>query len=396
MIHPHLGDWGDGSEETADAGQGGQGGQGGHTGLAPVLDRSSTFALDEAAEDALARRDGVDRIDTYGRFGTSTTRQAGDLVARLEGAEAGLVTASGMAAISSVFHALVPAGGRIVASEGVYGGTDELLDVDLPARGVTVTRFDAADPAALETALAAGPADLVWCEAISNPRIEVPDLRALAGRCEAAGVPLGVDATFAGGMAVRPVERGASLVVHSATKFLNGHSDVVAGVVCGQRALVARAYGVMTRHGGCVDPMGAWLLIRGLRTLPVRWARQSETAGRLAKALVEHPAVQRVFYPGLDPEAAARLDSPGAMLSFELADWPAARRFLFQTRLCTHATSLGGVETLVSNPARSSHATLPPARLEALGITPGLVRVSVGLEDFEDLWADMAQARSDA
>lgn len=362
------------------------------TGVSPVEERSTTYRLDEVADDALARRDGVDRIDTYARFGTETTRAAARLVAALEEGEAGLLTASGMAAIFGIFTALIPAGGRLLAAEGLYGGTDGLIDVDLPARGVTVERFDAQDAGSLRSALARGPADLVWCEAISNPCMEVADIPALAQLCRAANTTLGVDATFAAGMAIRPLEHGAHVVMHSATKFLNGHSDVVAGAVVGDAGRVRKIYDAVTRTGGCVDPHGAWLLARGLRTLPLRWARQQETASRLARVLADHPDVARVYYPGLDPSANARLEGPGAMLSFELADADRVRPFVFGLALCTHATSLGGVETLVSVPARSSHATLTPERLTTLGIGPGLVRVSVGLEDLDDLLADIKQA----
>jgi len=178
-------------------------------------------------------------------------------------------------------------------------------------------------------------------------------------------------------------------VMHSATKYLNGHSDVVAGAVAGSSTLVERVYAAMTRTGGCIDPHGAWLLARGIKTLPLRWQRQVDNARHLVERFEAHPAVARVYYPGLEPQWASRLDSPGAMFSFELADPGAALAYAFGLELCAHAASLGGLETLVSLPARSSHANLSAERRAALGIGSGLVRVSVGIEDIADLEADL-------
>jgi len=216
----------------------------------------------------------------------------------------------------------------------------------------------------------------------------------IAAQCRAAGVPLGVDATFAGAMAQRPLTLGASVVIHSATKYLNGHSDVIAGVIVGDRALVDRCFSTLAHNGACIDPQAAWLLQRGLRTLPLRWARQVESAGKLAARLSEHPRVRAVHYPGLDPRALERapLTSPGAMLAFELDDLPAAERLLARVRLCTHAPSLGGLETLICSPIKTSHTQLDAATRRARGLADGLVRLSVGVEDADDLWADLDAA----
>jgi cystathionine beta-lyase/cystathionine gamma-synthase len=308
-----------------------------------------------------------------------------------------LLTASGMAAISTVLATLIPANGRFACADVVYGGTDSVIVHQLAGRGVTTSRFDASDPASLEQLLREQTFDLVWCESIANPLLQVAPIATLARMCQAAGVPLAVDATFAGGMAQHPLVCGASVVVHSATKYLNGHSDVIAGAIVGAAATIDRCFVTMTHSGCCVDPQAAWLLARGLRTLPLRWARQSASATLLAERLAAHPAIARVHHPSLTPEimAAAPLTSPGGVLAFELAEadpWPSPEDFVARLRLVTHATSLGGIETLICSPARTSHAALDPELRRGRGIADALLRLSVGLEDPEDLWADLAAA----
>lgn len=360
-------------------------------GCSPPIERSTTFALDEAADEALRSRDGISRMDVYGRFGTSTVREAARLVAEVEGGEAGLVFSSGMAAIAASFTALVPANGRIAVADAVYGGTQDLLDDDLPSRGIEVRRFDATDPDSLARAVEGG-IDLVWCESLDNPLVRPAALGELAALAHGAGGLLAVDSTFAGGIATRPLEFGADVVVHSATKFLNGHGDVIAGAAVGAETLVRRLYAVMTRHGSCLDPHAAWLLIRGLRTLPLRFRAQAVTARALAQRLVGDARAGAVHYPGLDAPLPDGFHSGGAVLSFDLGTEERARAFCFAVRLCMHATSLGGIETLVSSPVRSSHATVAPELRQAAGVTDGLVRVAVGLEHEDDLWTDFDRA----
>ena len=369
-------------------------------GLAPILERSSTFRLDAAAEHGLATGEDAEHLDIYGRYGTSTTREVARLVARLEGSEAALLFSSGTAAVATVFASMVPAGASVMAASDLYGGTEMYLREEMPARGIDCIRFNVADPAALDRQLQgmhAKPA-VVWCESIANPLLHVAPLEAIASVCGRHGVPLAVDNTFAAGMAIRPLEVGANVVVHSATKYLNGHSDVVAGVACASQSLVRKLWLKMNTLGGCIDPAGAWLLSRGMRTLPLRWARQCQTARALADALAQHRAVRRVYYPGRADHpsydvACRTLKDFGAMVSLDLqGEGAAARRFVEHLRLCSHATSLGGIETLVCVPARSSHARLSHDERTALGIGDGLVRLSIGLEDFADLWSDLAQA----
>ena len=359
------------------------------------IERSTITTLDGPGGEALASGVGLREVDVYGRFGNATTREAGKLIARLEGGEAGLVTASGMAAITTVLTTLVPAGGTLVCADVVYGGTDSAIAHTLAGRGVTTRRFDGRDTDSLVRVLAEGPADLVWCESITNPLLQVTPVAAIAKQCAAAGVPLVVDATFAGGMAQHPLALGASVVVHSATKYLNGHSDVIAGVIVGSGDVLDRCFATLCHSGACVDPQAAWLLSRGLRTLPLRWARQCESASVLAARLREHPRIAKVHHPSLDAAAMARapLSSPGGVLAFELAD--ADLSLLERLRLISHATSLGGLETTICSPARTSHAAVDPAQRRARGISDGLLRLSVGLEGVEDLWADLAAVLDD-
>jgi cystathionine beta-lyase/cystathionine gamma-synthase len=364
--------------------------------IIPAIARSTINTLDGPGADALAAGEGLREHDVYGRFGTATTRETAKLIARLEHGEAALLTSSGMAAIITTLTSLIPAGGQFACADVVYGGTESVITKDLAARGIQTSRFDACEPAQLERLLSELQPDLVWCESIGNPLLQVARVRELAASCRAAGVPLGVDATFAGGMAQHPLALGATVVVHSATKYLNGHSDVIAGAIIADDATIDRCFATIARTGCCIDPQAAWLLARGLRTLPLRWARQVETASLLAARLVDHAAIARVYHPSLTPELmrAAVLTSPGAVLAFELADpeSSAAERLLARLRLCTHATSLGGIETLICLPARTSHATLDPQLRRHRGIADGLLRLSVGIEDPEDLWADLARA----
>jgi cystathionine beta-lyase/cystathionine gamma-synthase len=364
--------------------------------IAPTIERSTTTTLDGPGGEALARGQGLREVDVYGRFGTATTRGTAKLVARLEHGEAALLTASGMAAITTVLTTLIPPGGRCACADGVYGGTDSVIEHQLAGRGVTTSRFDPGNVASLESLLREQQPDLVWCESITNPLLQVTPMAAIARLCNAAKVPLAVDATFAGGMAQHPLVCGASVVIHSATKYLNGHSDVIAGVIVSDARTIDRCFSTLSHSGCCIDPQGAWLLARGLRTLPLRWARQSESASSIAARLAEHGAIARVHHPSLTPEAmaAAPLTSPGGVLAFELRqdDLETAARFVARLQLVSHATSLGGLETLICSPARTSHAVLDPTLRRRRGIADALLRMSVGLEDPDDLWADLAGA----
>jgi cystathionine beta-lyase/cystathionine gamma-synthase len=365
-------------------------------GLAPSIERSTTFALTPEGSEAMVTGEGRGDIDIYGRYGTSTSREAAALVAELEGGESGLMFSSGMGAISAAFFALVPAGASVAVSQDVYGGTEAVATEDLPARGITVARFDASDPSTLQALVDGGLApSVVWCESISNPLLKVAELEALSAICKSAGAKLVVDGTFSAGVATQPLARGADLVVHSATKYIGGHSDVIAGCAVGGRSEVGAMYDVMVRHGSCIDPFGAWLVARGIRTLPLRFERQAQTAAELARRLRALPNVVQVNYPGLEGSGLGALRNGGGVLSFELESGAAAQAFVDGVRVCTHAVSLGGIETLVGLPRKSSHTGRSPEHWDGVGIREGLVRVAVGLEDVDDLWTDFARISAD-
>lgn len=317
-------------------------------------------------------------------------------LAAVEGAEAALPLASGMAAISTALLSVLSTGDHLLVQRNTYGGTATFVQHELARLGISSTAIDPVRPETWAGACR-DRTRMVWVEAISNPLMEVPALDAVVAFARERGLVSGIDATFASPVGFRPVPFGFDLSVHSATKYLNGHSDLVAGTLAGSRERVAAATAVSHHLGGSLDPHACFLLDRGLKTLALRVPRQAETAGRIASFLAEHPAVERVRYPGLrsDPghERARRFFAhPGGMLAFSLRDDAAAERFLARVTLPIHAASLGGVETLVVRPSRSSHLGMDPAEREALGITDRLIRVSVGIEDPDDLLEDFASA----
>lgn len=317
-------------------------------------------------------------------------------LAALEGAEDALVSASGMAAISGTLLALLSSGDHAIVASNLYGGTATFLANDLPRWGVTHTAVDPERPETWAAALRPN-TRLFYTEGISNPLMTVADHPAVAAFCRQHGLLAVIDDTFPSPVNFRPIEHGYDLVLHSATKYLNGHSDLVAGVVAGRSDLVGRVRHLQNELGGSLDAHAAFLLERGLKTLGVRVRRQNESAMRVATFLAGHPAVRRVRYPGLpgDPgheRAKALFDGFGGMLAFEARDEATAERFLEGVRLAVHAASLGGVESLVVRPSRSSHLGLTPEARAALGISDALVRVSVGLEDPDELCEDFARA----
>lgn len=338
----------------------------------------------------------------YIRYGNAPNHRALErLVRDLEGTEAALVAGSGMAAISTALLGVLSAGDRLLAQEGLYGGTRKLFTDGLPEMGVEVDFVDGGDPGSWEAALTPE-TRAVYVESISNPLVEVPDLEGAVRFAREHDLVSLVDNTFATPVNFRPAELGFDLVLHSATKYLNGHSDLVAGVVTGREEPVARARGKLGQLGGALDPHACFLLHRGLKTLALRVARQNDTALRLARALEAHPGVDRVHYPGLEghpghARAAALFDGFGGMLSFEPSGGvEAARRVVDALSIPVKAPSLGGVESLVTRPAASSHVSVPREEREAMGITDGLIRVSVGIEGADDLVADFEAALASA
>jgi cystathionine beta-lyase/cystathionine gamma-synthase len=331
----------------------------------------------------------------YTRQGNPTTDGFARAVAELEGAEASLCFASGMAAVATTLFATA-AGGEVLASEGIYGGTTELLSQLAPRFGLRARAAPAWDTAAF--AAAVGPdTKVLLVETLSNPLLRVPDLRALGELAHARGLTLIVDSTFTSPCLVRPLELGAHVVLHSASKYLSGHGDVVGGIATGTEAVLAPVRSLRTMLGGTMDPFAAWLALRGLRTLPLRMKRQCESAVLLAAVLETLPGVLRVHHPSLPghPDhgrARALLDAPGAMITIQLADGAAARRFYDRIRVFARAASLGEVVSLVTHPATFSHKGLTAEERVRLGIDEGLLRLSVGIEDVADLEADLRQA----
>jgi len=318
-------------------------------------------------------------------------------IAALEGVDAGLVTASGMAAMTTSLLSVLKSGDHLIAQDCLYGGTRAFLAERAPALGIDVSFVSLEDPSAWQASLRPETRAFV-VEAISNPLLQVGRLDEAADFARGHGLVSIIDSTFATPIAFRPAELGYELIVHSATKFLGGHSDLVAGVVCGPTARVEACRHTLTLLGGCLDPNSCFLLSRGLKTLPLRVRAASETALMLARELDDHPAVDHVDHPGLrhhpGHERATRWFSGfGAMLSFvPHGGLEAAERLLPRLRVATVAPSLGGVETLVSRPAVTSHLSVPKRERETLGIPDEMIRVSVGVEHPDDLLADFRHA----
>jgi cystathionine beta-lyase/cystathionine gamma-synthase len=367
----------------------GPAGEGSHA--APLFQTSSYVYPDAGAADRAAAGEAY----LYARHGNPTVESLERAVADLEGAEAGLAFASGMAAVSSVLLARAEPG-EVVASEGMYGGTTELLGDLGPRQGLTLRLVPAWDTDAVRAALSPR-TRAILVETITNPLLRVADLTALGALAREHRVPLLVDSTFATPLLCRPLEHGAEVVIHSVSKYIGGHGDLIGGVAVGSAAALAGVRRHRTLLGGSMDPFCAWLALRGLRTLAVRLERQCATAARLAETLSRIPNVRRVHYPGRpdhpDHQRAARLlAAPGAMVSFELADGAAARRFYDRVQVIARAASLGEVSSLLTHPASFSHKGLPAEERARLGIADGLLRLSVGLEDPADLEEDLRQA----
>ena len=335
--------------------------------------------------------------DFYTRFGNPNHAQVAAVVAELEGTEAAMVTASGMAALTTTVLALVSAGDHVIGQRSTYGGTASVLLNLLPRLGVSTTQVDQTDPEAFANALTPQ-TRLILVETPSNPSLQVTDLRAVADLARAHGVLTLADNTFATPLNQRPTELGADLVWHSATKYLNGHSDVSAGVVAGSAELLDRVWDVGLLTGATLGPFDAWLLLRGLRTLPLRVARHNDNGQALAEALERHPAVTRVHYPGLasHPQhalAARQMSGFGGVLALELAGgYEAADAFVGRLRYARRSASLGGVESLAVHPASMWRGMLSEEQLAASGLPLGLVRLAAGTEDTADLVDDVMAA----
>ncbi|MGC8877937.1 MAG: cystathionine gamma-synthase family protein [Anaerolineae bacterium] len=334
----------------------------------------------------------------YGRNTNPTVRVFEEKVRVLEGGEAATSAATGMGIISSTLFALLSPGDRVVSVKDTYGGTNKIFTEFLPRFHVTVTLCDTTDHGAIEAELARG-CRLLYLESPTNPTVKVVDLARLAAAGHAVGAIVVVDNTFATPINQNPLQLGADLVIHSATKFLGGHADALGGVVCGRRELVQQIYHFREINGASLDPMAAYLLLRGMKTLHLRVRQQNESALRIARFLEGHPAVARVFYPGLESHpgheiAKRQMRGFGGVLSFMLKDntFDAVRRFLPRLRYAHPAANLGAVETVVGPPATTSHVECTPEERAAMGIPESLIRYSTGIEDCDDLIADLDQA----
>jgi cystathionine beta-lyase/cystathionine gamma-synthase len=361
--------------------------------IAPPIYQSSTFHF--PAEHSPSARDGG--VYLYTRHENPTQEAAAEIVRDLEGAAAARAFASGMGAISTTLLALLGPGEEMVAMESLYGGTVALLTDLLPRFDIRVRWLSDAEAADPERCL--GPTTaLALLETPTNPTLRVVDLARWGEACDRAHVLSVVDNTFATPILQRPLSLGIDLVVHSATKYLGGHADLVAGVVAGPAPLLERIRSAQLLLGSVLDPFAAFLLVRGMRTLELRVERASRTAGALVAELAAHPKVERVAYPGRgsaeeDAIAARQMRARGGMIAITVrGGLPAARRFLGSLHLFQVASSLGGVESLASLPRETSHAALGSAERARRGIDDGMVRLSVGLEEPEDLARDLREA----
>jgi len=334
----------------------------------------------------------------YGRYGTANHTMLEDLVAALEGAEAAVACASGMGATTALLFGLFQPGDHLVAARDLYGSTAAFLGDEGCRLGIETVFIDATDAAAVLAALRPN-TRAVFVESLSNPLLRLVDLDALAPELAKRGIDLIVDSSLASPAVLRPIEHGATMVMHSLTKFISGHGDVTGGMVLGKSEPMGRVRAAMIRAGTNLGPFDAWLATRGARTLSVRVERQSANALALARFLETHGAVSRVYYPGLasHPQhglAKRLLPGPaGPMLSFDLKGGAlGVERFMARARLMEFAPSFGDVATTWTYPARTSHRRVSEETKKAMGIGPGLIRLSVGLEKTNDLIADLGEA----
>ena len=361
--------------------------------LAPALWASSTWESD-GLDDANRRATSIRHNDFYSRYANPTVEQFEHAVAELEGAEAALAFGSGMGAIAATVFALCGTGSHIVAQRQLYAGTLAFLQGPCQRMGIDVTFIDVSTPGAFAEAVIPGRTMLAIAESPSNPRLELADLDELGG---IRGPFTLVDSTFATPLGQQPLTHGVDISLHSATKGIAGHNDATLGVIAGDRDLLDDIWAYAVLHGSTPSPFDALNALRGIRTLGVRTRQQNESARSVAVMLADHPMVSVVHYPGLSEHpqhalASLQLLQYGTVLSFEVADRAAAQRFLASVQIARCATSLGGPETLVCHPATTTHASLTLDEQAATGVTDGLIRLSIGLEETVDILADIEQA----
>ncbi|MEI4487378.1 PLP-dependent aspartate aminotransferase family protein [Frigidibacter sp. MR17.14] len=371
-----------------------------HQGAAvPPTYASATFVASDT-ETLEALNDGRARGFVYSRVRNPTVFAAEQRLAAVEGAESVVLFASGMAAISGALMPFLRAGDEVVATPDLYGGTARLFAEVLPLQGITIRWADSLAPDAVAAAMTPA-TKAIYAETPTNPLLRLVDLAALSAVAKRQGALLIVDGTLGGPLNQDPLSLGVDLLVQSVSKYLNGHADVLGGAVAGSRALTRKVRSLQQAAGAIMDPHAAQLLMRGVATYPLRMARHNASGQRIAGWLAGHPKIARVHYPGLSDHpdhalALRQMTGFGGLISFDCGSDAAARRVVDRTRLFGIGASLGGIESLISQPGNTSHHSVQPARRAEMGITPGLVRISVGIEDADDLIADLEQALEQA
>ncbi|GAB4817004.1 hypothetical protein N2152v2_004050 [Parachlorella kessleri] len=363
----------------------------------PIVQTSAYFFKN--TQELIDLNEGRYKSYEYGRFGNPTTRACEEKICSLEGAEDCLVFASGMNAASTMMLALLPNGSHLIITSDCFHGTQQFIQTFLPRLGITTTVIDSADVAGLEQALEQhAPVTMFFSESPTNPLLRCLDIPRVTEMCHARGCLVAIDGTFATPINCQPLRLGEDLVMHSATKYLAGHHDVLAGAVAGKAELVAKVRSLHTMLGGTIDPHAAYLLLRGMKTLDLRVQRQNSTALLLAMRLEAHPKIARVHYPGLDghPDhavATKQMAGFGGVVSFEVeGDFWKTAKFVDSMRLAYIAPSLGGVETLITQPKVIYQWGESGEQHAGGAVSDSLVRLACGVEDPEDLWADLAQA----
>jgi cystathionine gamma-synthase/methionine-gamma-lyase len=333
---------------------------------------------------------------TYGRYGNPTTHAFETAVARLEGADDAIALSSGMAAIYAALALVVEEGSTVVASRDIYGASFSILRTHFRKLGVTPVFIDITDLDALSSAVREHRPVAILAETISNPLLRVADIPAIAAIASEVEARLLIDNTFATPLLVNPVQLGANMAIHSSTKYISGHGDIMGGVIAASADTVAELRELTKMLGAIPSPMDAWLSLRGLKTLPLRYTRQCRSAAEIASRLAEDPRVSRVVYPDTasNPGGQFRSDLRGAMVSFEIdgAGQPEVFRLMDALRMIMPATTLGDVYTLMLYPAMASHRALTPEERASVGISDSLVRLSIGIEAPEDIYADLSRA----
>ena len=366
--------------------------------LATPIYQTSTFVFD-SAEQGAARFCGEEPGYIYSRLGNPTETQLEEKLAVLENGEDCIATASGMGAVASAIWTIVKAGDHIVASDTLYGCSFALLSHQVPKYGIEVSFVDAKNPEEVKKAMRPN-TKILYIETPANPTLDIVNIEECAKIAHDNGTILMVDNTFMSPYGQRPLDLGADVVVHSATKYINGHGDVIAGVIVGKKDYIqaVRFNGVKDITGACISPFNAWLIIRGLKTLGVRMDRHCSNAMEVAKYLESHPKIEKVIYPGLESHpqhelAKKQMKLFGAIIAFEVKGGvDAGRKLMNSVKLCSLAVSLGDTETLIEHPASMTHSPVPKEERLKAGITDGMVRLSVGLEDYEDIIKDLDEA----